>query len=209
MEKPKVKFEKDELALLTQSEFFLTKKRLGVKINDLLTQCIPKIQEKLKENSSHLPQNIVDSQPKISRGENYLNFPWQILDYPRDFGKEDIFALRTLCWFGNGCSMSLHLSGEYAKKYIHGIAGNLSLLAKNNFYICIHSDPFQHHFEEDNIIKCSDFLQAGSSIHWLLENNKFMKIVKLFSFDEIDSLPEMIGNSASILFEILQSKTKS
>jgi hypothetical protein len=209
MEKPKVKFEKDELALLIQPEFFLTKKRLGVKINDLLTQCIPIIQEKLEANSSNLQQNIFNSQPKISRGENYLNFPWQILDYPRDFGKEDIFALRTLCWFGNGFSLSLHLSGDYAKKYIDGIAANLSILAKNNFYICIHSDPFQHHFEEDNIIKCSDFVQAGSSLHWLLENNKFIKIVKLFSFDEINSLPEKIGNTASILFEILAQKSKS
>ena len=209
MEKPKVKFEKDELALLIQPEFFLTKKRLGVKINDLLTQCIPIIQEKLEANSSNLQQKIFNSQPKISRGENYLNFPWQILDYPRDFGKEDIFALRTLCWFGNGFSLSLHLSGDYAKKYIDGIAANLSILAKNNFYICIHSDPFQHHFEEDNIIKCSDFVQAGSSLHWLLENNKFIKIVKLFSFDEIDSLPENIGNTAFVLFEILATKTKS
>ena len=209
MDNLKVKFEKDELALLTQPEFFLTKKRLGVKINDLLTQCIPIIQEKLKTNSSHLPQNIVNSQPKISRGENYLSFPWQILDYPRDFGKDDIFALRTLCWFGNGFSVSLHLSGAYAKKYIDRLAANLSILAKNNFYICIHSEPFQHHFEEDNIIKCSDFIQAGSSLHWLLENNKFIKIVKLFSFDEIDSLPEDIGIATSVLFEILATKTKS
>ena len=70
MEKPKVKFEKDELALLIQPEFFLTKKRLGVKINDLLTQCIPIIQEKLEANSSNLQQKIFNSQPKISRGEN-------------------------------------------------------------------------------------------------------------------------------------------
>ncbi len=206
MENLKVKFEKDELALLIQPEFFLTKKRLGIKINDLLTQCIPYIQEKLERNSSHLPQNVVHSQPKISKGENYLSFPWQILDFPRDFGKEDIFALRTLCWFGNGFSVSLHLSGDYAKKYIDGIAANLSILAKNNFYICIHSDPFQHHFEEDNIIRCSDFAQAGSSLHWLLENNKFIKIVKLFSFEEIDSIPEKIGEASRILLDILSAK---
>lgn len=209
MDNLKVKFEKDELALLTQPEFFLTKKRLGVKINDLLTQCIPIIQEKLEANSPHLPPNIVNSQPKISRGENYLSFPWQILDYPRDFGKDDIFALRTLCWFGNGFSVSLHLSGDYAKKYIDGIASNLSILAKNNFHICIHSDPFQHHFEKDNIILLRDFMLAGSSIQWLLENNKFIKIVKLFPFDEIDSLPVKIRNTASVLFEILTKKTKS
>lgn len=205
----KVIFEKEEIELLVHPEFFLLKKRLGVKINDLLTLCIPFIQKELERNSFYLPHNLLASTPKISKGENYLSFPWQILDYPRNFGKEHTFALRTLCWFGNGISLSLHLSGEYAKKYIDVIAANLSMLAKNHFYICIHSDPFQHHFEEDNIIPCSDFINDGSSLHWLLENNNFIKIVKLFSFDEIDSLPENIGNTASILFEIIALKTKS
>lgn len=208
MDKPKVKFEIEEIALLTQPDFFLRKKRLEVKINDLLNHCIPFIRNELEKNSSHLPQKIVDSQPKISRGENYLSFPWQILDFPRDFGKEDVFAVRTLCWFGNGVSMSLHLSGEYATKYVDEIASHLPMLAEQNFYICIHNDPFKHHFEEDNIIKCSDFLHAKSSIHWLLENNKFIKIVKLFPFDEMDSLPENIGNSTAILFKILATKIK-
>lgn len=205
----KVKFEKEELELLTRPEFFLMKKRLGVKINDLLTECIPVIQKELEINSSILPQNLIDTTPKISKGENYLSFPWQILDYPRLFGKEHTFALRTLCWYGNGISLSLLLSGDIAKKYTSSIEKNFSVLAENGFCICIHADPFQHHFEEDNIISCSKFIETGKSIHELLENHRFIKIVKLYSFEEIDSLPENIGNTASILFEIIALKTKS
>lgn len=203
---PKVKFEKEELNLLAQPEFFLMKKRLGVKINDLLTLCIPNIQKELERNSSTLPQNLLDSTPKISRGENYLSFPWQILDYPRNFGKENTFALRTLCWYGNGISLSLLIGGDIAKKYTSSIEKNFSVLAENGFCICIHADPFQHHFEADNIISCSKFIETGKSIHELLENHRFIKIVKLFSFDEIDSIPEKIGETARILFEVLSKK---
>ncbi|MBK7964300.1 MAG: hypothetical protein IPK10_02595 [Bacteroidetes bacterium] len=202
----KVKFEKEELDLLIRPEFFLMKKRLEVKINDLLTLCIPVIQEELERNSSVIPQNSLDSTPKISRGENYLSFPWQILDYPRLFGKQHAFALRTLCWFGNGISVSLYLSGDIAKKYSTALANNFSVLAKNDFYICIHKDPFQHHFEEDNIIPCRQFMESGKSIHILVENHHFIKIVKLFSFEEIDFLPKKMGEASRILLEVISEK---
>lgn len=202
----KVKFEKEELELLTQPEFFLMKKRLGVKINDLLTQCIPVIQHELERNSSILPQNLIDSNPKISRGENYLSFPWQILDYPRIFGKEDTFALRTLCWFGNGISLSLLLGGEIAKRYSVFIEDNFSLLTENDFHICIYKDPFVHHFEKDNIIRCSQFIETGNTIHSLVENHQFIKIVKLYSFEQIDSIPQKIGEASRILFDVLSAK---
>lgn len=199
----KVKFEKEEIDLLSQPEYFLLKKRLEVKINDLLTLCIPFIQKEMDKKSAYLPQKIPASTPKISRGENYLSFPWQILDYPRIFGKENTFALRTLCWFGNGISLSLLLGGDIAKLYVSYIEKNFSLLMENNFYICIHKDPFQHHFEENNIIRCSQFFEGGNSIHELLEQHQFIKIVKLYSFEEIDSIPEKIGQASRILFDVL------
>jgi len=36
--------------------------------------------------------------PKISKGENYEGLPWVILDFPRYFDKENVFAIR--CFFG-------------------------------------------------------------------------------------------------------------
>jgi hypothetical protein len=203
MEIAKVKFEKEELELLTHPEFFLLKKRLGVKINDLLTQCIPVIKAELERNSSGLPQNLIDSTPKISKGENYLSFPWQILDFPRSFGKEETFALRTLCWYGNGISLSLLLGGEIANKYAASIHQNFSVLAENDFRICIHHDPFLHHFEEDNIISCKQFMESGMTAIDLLKNHQFIKIVKVFSFEEINSIPEKVGDSTKILLEMI------
>ena len=38
---------------------------------------------------------------KISRGENYRGLPYLILDYPAYFSQKDIFAFRTMFWWGH------------------------------------------------------------------------------------------------------------
>lgn len=40
-------------------------------------------------------KELTATMPKISKGENYLQLPYLILDYPAIFEKNNIFALRT------------------------------------------------------------------------------------------------------------------
>ena len=65
----------------------------------------------------HCRKKSLNSSPKISKGENYKGLPWLVLDYPRYFNKEDIFAIRTLFWWGNFFSITLHISGKYKMRY--------------------------------------------------------------------------------------------
>ena len=58
------------------------------------------MQQQVKQWQPHLPAVLVESEPRISRGEQYQRLPWVMLDYPRIFGKEDIFAIRTFFLVG-------------------------------------------------------------------------------------------------------------
>lgn len=49
---------------------------------------------------------------KMSKGERYKDLPYVILDYPRLFSREDIFALRTMFWWGHDFTATLHLAGH-------------------------------------------------------------------------------------------------
>ncbi len=49
---------------------------------------------------------------KISKGENYQEQPWVMLDFPRLFSKESVFAFRTMFWWGHYFSFTFHLSGN-------------------------------------------------------------------------------------------------
>ena len=59
-------------------------------LENLPTTCTATINGK----PDFLPAEMLFHSPKISKGENYKGLPYVMLDYPRCFGKTDIFAIR-------------------------------------------------------------------------------------------------------------------
>jgi hypothetical protein len=93
---------------------------------------------------------ILRAPPRISKGENYKGLPWVVLDYPRCFGRDDVFAVRTLFWWGHYFSVTLHLKGRYKEMFLPVIRENLSLLDGAGFMICISDDEWRHELGQDN-----------------------------------------------------------
>ena len=125
MDNAKIQFSADELRLVTDEQVILTKNRIIEKISiffGLLQSCY-----RIKSADIFSSLGIVQ-QPKISRGENYNGLPYVILDYPRHFTKEDIFAIRTMFLWGNDFSITLHLKGRYKKLFEEPLIKNAPLL---------------------------------------------------------------------------------
>ena len=77
-----------------------------------------------------MPEVIKTSTPKISKGENYKDLPYVMLDYPRCFQKEKTIAIRTFFWWGNFFSINLQLSGEYKEQALPSLQSNFLRSAK-------------------------------------------------------------------------------
>src|SRR6187402_1143085 len=86
---------------------------------------------------SPFPEEIFRTDPKISRGENYKGLPYVILDYPRLFGREDVFAVRTMFWWGHSFHVTLHLKGKYQAMFLPVIRQRLSMLAAAGFQVAV------------------------------------------------------------------------
>jgi hypothetical protein len=95
-------------------------------------------------------QAIRQTPPRISKGENYKGLPYVVLDYPRRFGRDDVFAIRTLFWWGNYFSVTLHLKGRYKDLFLAAIRQHISVLGSAGFHIGISDDEWRHELEEDN-----------------------------------------------------------
>lgn len=200
---------KDELELLTNTEIFLIKAQLGKKMNDLFGECIEQINSHLVGLTAFPELNLGSHSPKISKGENYLSFPWQLLDYPRHFNKIEIFALRTLCWWGQGFSITLHLSGKYAETYHAVLTKQSNFLAENDYYICVNVQQWQHHFLEDNYRPAGLFTTMDKTISSLYEQNKFIKIMKKIPLSEWSTLPAQCGKICSDLISLLNNEIEN
>src|SRR5690349_286963 len=150
MELPKIQRSSAEKELMKNADVILTKNTVLKKIKNLLEQVQEQqvrfiVDQKLGSTDPFLIF------PKISRGENYEGLPYIILDYPRMTMNNHFFLTRTMFWWGHHFSSTLHLSGNYKKRYKQNIKTFYNELS--SFYICINTDQWIHHFEESNYVR--------------------------------------------------------
>src|SRR5215510_10733018 len=117
MDTAKIRLSPDEEALINRTDWILTKNKILEKVKHLLSE-LQSSQTLTLQGISTVPHKLIESSPKISKGENYKGLPWLVLDYPRLFNKESFFAIRTLFWWGNFFSTTLHISGNYKDTYL-------------------------------------------------------------------------------------------
>ena len=166
-----VELSKKELELVTTSEFILTKNRIIEKVYNLFGALSESYKNILEEHKISLPTEGFNSAPKIYKGENYLQLPYVMMDYPRVFSKDDVFAIRSFFWWGNYFSITLHLSGKYLQNFKKNIALNLN--KNEDYFVCMNNEQWQHHFEQTNYQP----LKSINSIDDFL-NRPFFKLAK-------------------------------
>jgi len=156
------------------------------------------LSEDYKTIIHHTPQlqDVVMPAPKIARGENYEGLPWVMLDYPRCFSKQDVFAIRTFFWWGNFCSISLHIKGSFAKQYAAVIAD-----MPGHWQLCIHPTEWEHHFRENNYRP----LQPGDAT--LLQQLPFIKVAKKIPLHEWDSIQSFLLSGFNEIVSHLATNT--
>ena len=186
-----VKLSSTEIELVNNASIILTKNKIIGQVynmfGNLATTYLPIVQTNKK-----LPQEVVAISPKISRGENYEGLPWVMLDYPRYFTKNNVFAIRTYFWWGNFCSITLQLKGRYLNDF--------SLTSFNeDWFLSYNINEWQHHFREDNFMPLHQFTNKE------IENLSFIKLSKKISLQQWDGIELFLKNGFEELIENITS----
>lgn len=196
----KIHFSKLETELIKNKEWILTKHSIINKVYHLFGE-MHEIYKQISElEKISLPAFYKNTGGKISKGENYQGLPYVILDYPALFSKENIFAIRTMFWWGNFFSISLHISGKYFQ--IQEDISNLqTYLHEKNFFVCVNENEWQHHFEPSNYISIAALDEQKLSE--ILKGN-FFKIAKKLELNTWEETPEFLKNTFIELIEFLK-----
>lgn len=172
-----------ELFILQDTDFLLTKAKAIEKIYKLFEKTRKELVHSVKELNFTFPAGTKLATGKISRGENYRNLPYLVLDYPALFTRESVFAYRTMFWWGNFFSATLHLEGSALNNYRNSIINNFETLLNRNIYIGVGKTPWQYHYGKDNYIPLTkdhkDFISKC----------KFLKLSKKIEIIEWDRVP--------------------
>ncbi len=192
----KVKLSPYELELVTNAQILLTKNEIIKKVYELFGALA---EDYVEVAQLLLSQDETSISPKISRGENYHGLPYIVLDYPRNFSKEDTFAIRTFFWWGHFFSITLQLSGKYQEKYLPLLTRHFLKGEMKDWFIGVGEDPWEHHFEGDNYQEVS--------IDTRLCNKSFIKLATKIPLQEWDNVSDFLQTQFSLLLQILTSDT--
>lgn len=176
---------REEQQVLENKEFFLLKRNVSLQLDDAFAA----LQASWMADVATWPlpiEGIDRTRGKIFKGENYLFFPYTIMDFPRHFSKEAVFAVRTMCWWGNECSVTLHLQGNALSPYLSTMEQRLDRLKKEEFFFGINNTPWVYHFEEDNYAALHALDDKRIVGH--LQENGFLKLALRIPFSDLDKL---------------------
>jgi hypothetical protein len=178
MQGSKIRLSPAEAALIGNAEIILTKNSIIQKTAALLAG----LQEELMAESNAMN---FSSSPKISKGENYLGLPYVVLDYPRISKGEDLCFIRSMFWWGQFFSSTLQVAGHYKEKSLPLLSSAFQALARQDYYLGINEDVWQHHFESSNYRKLSTL--PKDEYEALLHQQPHIKIAARFPLSEWDA----------------------
>jgi len=170
-----VKLSPRELDIVCNADLILTKNNIIAKVYDLFGSLS---EYNVSTADQFLAEEIKNISPKISKGENYEGLPWVMLDYPRYFTANDVFAIRTYFWWGNFFSITLHVKGKFQQQFqINNFKSENS-----DWYLCCNEAEWQHHFRENNFKLLNEF--SDEEIRKLI----FIKLAKKIPLNQWDDV---------------------
>jgi hypothetical protein len=203
MDKAKIILSAKETELVTNSDWILTKNEILKKVKWLLEDVQARQQQYLNAQRFKFPSEVVSVPPKISKGENYRGLPYLVLDYPRVFGKEDHFAIRTMFWWGNFFSVTLHIGGAHKIEYEPKISRSFTLLKDAAYFTGVSDDQWEHHFETSNYVSLREM--DAESFKGNIASKNFIKLAKHFSLVQWGNAGDNLFTSFCQLIQLLGS----
>lgn len=162
---PKLALSTAEWQLAFEDQFILTKHRIIGEVYEIFG-CLADAYRQQASALAAQHAKVFAGQPKISKGEQYEQMPWVMLDYPRCFDNEGHFAIRSFFWWGHHFSIRLHVSGQFAQAF----AAAMERLAAKGWLIGQTQDPWDYTLPNeywqaiDEGIAANNWLIAGKKI---------------------------------------------
>jgi hypothetical protein len=200
MNAAKIQLSEEELQLVQNAAWVLTKNKIIQKVYELFGQLSEDMKTALED--AHLPMGILEVPAKISKGENYNGLPYVMLDYPRFFTNENIFAIRSFFWWGNYFSITLHLKGIYKTLFAGAIQKNKDLLSGKGYHICISGSEWRHELDDDHYLPISSI--DAPAFEKICAQHSFLKLSAKIEFHEWNKSGMLFGKLFNTLLEAIK-----
>jgi len=174
-----------ELSMIEDKDFLITKINIISEIENLLYNTKARLTDVTERKNYSFLSKPEFKKGRVFKGEYYRELPFVTLDFPSIFEKQNVFAYRTMFWWGNFFSATLHLQGKYLEQHRTKLLSNFDMLLHQDIYICVGETPWEYHYGKDNYVKSSEKHKE------IIENSPFIKLSKRIPLEQIESIPQI------------------
>jgi hypothetical protein len=187
----KISLSPEEWELVKDPQVLIRKNNILQKAELLLGQIARVGQQAIEAQFPAAAASLLQESPKLSKGEHYKGLPYRILDYPRLFGKADVFACRSFFWWGHGFTFMIHLKGVYQQRYGPDLLAAAYHASKEEWRIALEGEEWEH----DAWVYPA--LHGKPLEEWnnRLEHPPFLKLYYPIPLGDWEMLPEKIGEA--------------
>ena len=153
MRKSIIKLTKTEFDFLSREDYPKIKQQVIQKLCQRLDSLGVLMQQSILSTNETVMMELHQAQFKTSRGENYQQLPYVVLDYPKIKNAEFVLLFRTMCWWGKYFSLNVFLrSSSFNTKHLADILQQKSF-EKVKLYTG--DDLWQQDLDHNDFIKIS------------------------------------------------------
>jgi hypothetical protein len=172
----------DERALLADRDFFRKKAAISVKIKQVLECLQHRLEAEIESQSLLAPEGFDPQARQFVKGEHLEDFPYQYVDFPRLYTRENKFAFRSLVWWGHHIVFALMVEGPLVKQYRRNLFNRYSEVADHHLCLCL--SPSLWEWKAGPGLTLPITHNRRSEIAATLDHRTFFKIARFLPIDD-------------------------
>ena len=169
-------FSSKEVACFANTEFFRTKAKITLQVRQILEELHGHLKSELIGRELLAPQGVNLEVVQFVKGEHLEDFPYQYLDFPRHYTREEKFAFRSLFWWGHHMVFALILEGPHIRRYKENIINRFADIADNHICLCLSSSLWEWNAGPGYTMELT--LDRKSQTAAVLANRSFVKLAR-------------------------------
>jgi len=182
----------EEWQVFANHDFFIKKAAISAKLKRALEQLHMALQSELAGHPLLAPEGFDPTSSQFVKGEHLEDCPYQYLDFPRYYTRQDKLSFRSLCWWGHHLVFALIVEGALIKQYRTNLFNRFSDVADRQLSLSLSSSLWEWKVGPGYTLDIT--YNRRSEIAAALDRRTFFKIARFVPIHDLNADSDQIIN---------------
>jgi hypothetical protein len=189
----------EEWLVFADHNFWLKKAAISDKLKRTLKQLHVALQPEVARHTLLAPDGFDSEVFQFVKGEHLEDCPYQYLDFPRYYTRQEKLSFRSLCWWGHHLVFALIVEGPLVKQYRTNLFNRFSEVADHQLSLSLNSSLWEWNAGPGFTLDITS--NRRSEIAAALDRRTFFKVARFIPIHNLKADTDQIINAGVTTFQ--------